>query len=68
NRIIFNLLIYFTVKLLHLVVVLQSHGYDTVPSHIHKYPFKDTKYFHGGYCVQKYGSQYIEHVVDAIQI
>ncbi|KAF0424077.1 t9ss c-terminal target domain-containing protein [Gigaspora margarita] len=32
---------------------LQSHGYATVPSHIHKYLFKDTKYFHGGYCVQK---------------
>ncbi|RIB08365.1 hypothetical protein C2G38_2211856 [Gigaspora rosea] len=45
---------------------LQSHGYATFPSHIHKYPFKDTIYFHGGYCIQKYGSQYIEHVVDAI--
>ncbi|CAG8796031.1 11448_t:CDS:2, partial [Gigaspora rosea] len=31
---------------------LQSHGYATVPSHIHKYLFKDTKYFHGGCCVQ----------------
>ncbi|CAG8516566.1 38996_t:CDS:2 [Gigaspora margarita] len=40
---------------------LQSHGYATVPSLIHKYPFKDTKYFHGGYCVQKYGSQYAGH-------
>ncbi|RIB01756.1 hypothetical protein C2G38_2229757 [Gigaspora rosea] len=47
---------------------LQSYGYDTIPSHIHKHPLKDEKYFHGGYCVQKYGSRYAEHVIDAIQI
>ncbi|CAG8673286.1 1144_t:CDS:2, partial [Scutellospora calospora] len=29
---------------------LQSHGYDTVPSHIHKHPNDNEKYFHGGYC------------------
>ncbi|CAG8528362.1 13132_t:CDS:2 [Dentiscutata heterogama] len=47
---------------------LQSHGYETVPSHIHKYPFKDEKYFYGGYCVQKYGSRCAEHFIDVIQI
>ncbi|CAG8773298.1 354_t:CDS:2 [Gigaspora margarita] len=47
---------------------LQSHGYDTVPSHIHQHPIKDEKYFHGGYCVQKYGSRHAEHILDAIQI
>ncbi|CAG8507627.1 3104_t:CDS:2 [Gigaspora margarita] len=47
---------------------LQSHGYDTVPSHIHQHPIKDEKYFHGGYCVQKYGSRHAEHIIDAIQI
>ncbi|RIB15693.1 hypothetical protein C2G38_2039173 [Gigaspora rosea] len=36
---------------------LQSYGYDTIPSHIHKHPLKDEKYFHGDYCVQKYGSR-----------
>ncbi|CAG8579787.1 9915_t:CDS:2 [Racocetra fulgida] len=47
---------------------LQSYGYDTIPSHIHKHPLKDEKYFRGGYCVQIYGSRYAEHVIDAIQI
>ncbi|CAG8700220.1 4717_t:CDS:2 [Dentiscutata erythropus] len=47
---------------------LQSHGYETVPSHIHQHPLNDEKYFHGGYCVRKYGSQHGEHVIDAIQI
>ncbi|CAG8855374.1 37740_t:CDS:2, partial [Gigaspora margarita] len=47
---------------------LQSHGYDAVPSHMHKHPLKDEKYFRGGHCAQKYGSLYAEHVIDAIQI
>ncbi|CAG8509967.1 6663_t:CDS:2 [Cetraspora pellucida] len=47
---------------------LQSHGYDTVPSHIHQHPLGDEKYFHGGYCVQKYGSRHAEQIIDAIQI
>ncbi|KAF0555144.1 t9ss c-terminal target domain-containing protein [Gigaspora margarita] len=47
---------------------LQPNGYDAVPSHIHKHPLKDEKYFPGGYYVQKYGSRCAEHVIDAIQI
>lgn len=47
---------------------LQSYGYETVPSHVHKHPLKTEKYFHGGYSVQKYGSRHGEQVVDAIQI
>ncbi|CAG8794934.1 17731_t:CDS:2, partial [Gigaspora margarita] len=47
---------------------LQSYGYDAVPSHIHKHPLKDEKYFRGGYCAQKYGSLHAEHVIDAMQI
>jgi hypothetical protein len=47
---------------------LQSYGYDTVPSHIHKHPLANERYFHGGYTVQKYGSRHGEQVLDAIQI
>ncbi len=47
---------------------LQSYGYDTIPSHIHKHPLKNERYFHGGYIVQKYGSRHGEQVVDAIQM
>ncbi|CAG8762191.1 8430_t:CDS:1, partial [Acaulospora morrowiae] len=45
-----------------------SLGYDTVPSHIHRYPLKDDRYFRGGYCVQKYGSRHREQVIDAMQL
>ncbi|CAG8598246.1 14190_t:CDS:2, partial [Racocetra fulgida] len=47
---------------------LQSHGYDTVPSHVHQHPLENEKYFRGGYCVQKYGSRHAEQIIDAIQI
>ena len=47
---------------------LQSYGYDTVPSHVHKHPSANEKYFHGGYSIQKYGSRHGEQVIDAIQI
>jgi len=47
---------------------LQSYGYETIPSHIHKNPLVHEKYFHGGYSVQKYGSRHGEQVIDAIQI
>lgn len=47
---------------------LQSYGYDTVPSHIHKHPSINERYFHGGYSVQKYGSRHGEQVIDAIQV
>ncbi|GBB91512.1 hypothetical protein RclHR1_18850002 [Rhizophagus clarus] len=47
---------------------LQSLGYDTIPSHIHKFPMPNERYFHGGYSVQRYGSRHNEQVVDAIQI
>lgn len=49
---------------------LQSYGYNTIPSYIFKYPFKDENYFSGGYIVQKYssGSNDNERVIDAIQI
>ncbi|CAG8825996.1 12563_t:CDS:2, partial [Gigaspora rosea] len=48
NRIQFANLLYGKTTLLS--GRLQSHDYDTVPSHIHKHPVKDEKYFHGGYC------------------
>src|SRR5437763_499475 len=41
---------------------LQSQGYETVPSHVHPYPKKNERYFHGGYIVQKYGSRHGEQV------
>ncbi|EXX73269.1 hypothetical protein RirG_061750 [Rhizophagus irregularis DAOM 197198w] len=47
---------------------LQSLGYDTIPSHTHKFPMPNERYFHGGYSVQRYGSRHNEQVVDAIQI
>ncbi|CAG8577746.1 14999_t:CDS:2 [Funneliformis mosseae] len=47
---------------------LQKLGYDTIPSHVHKYPLPTERYFHGGYSVQRYGSRNNEHVVDAIQL
>ncbi|CAI2180497.1 14155_t:CDS:2 [Funneliformis geosporum] len=47
---------------------LQDLGYDTIPSHVHKYPLPIERYFHGGYSVQRYGSRNNEHVVDAIQL
>ncbi|RIA94032.1 hypothetical protein C1645_735060 [Glomus cerebriforme] len=47
---------------------LQSYGYDTLPSHVHKHPLVHERYFHGGYSVQKYGSRHGEQVIDAIQI
>lgn len=49
---------------------LQSYGYNTIPSHVFKYPFNCEKYFSGGFIIQKYGSCYDENkfIIDAIQI